>query len=57
MQQVIVALIVVAAGVFLGRQVWRAVASARSATRGGCDSGCGCAPTTSSRTGSDPLTL
>jgi hypothetical protein len=57
MQQVIVGLIVLAAGVFLGRRVWSAMVSARAATSGGCDSGCGCATPTTARSSKDPLTL
>jgi hypothetical protein len=37
-----VGVIVSAAVLFIGRRVWRAVQSARRASAGGCDSGCGC---------------
>ena len=43
-QQVIVALIVLSAVVFIVRRVWSAIASARAAKSAGCASGCGCEP-------------
>lgn len=42
-QTLVVAPIVLAAGSYLGRRVWRVVAASKVAKRGGgCDSGCGC---------------
>jgi hypothetical protein len=44
MQQFIVAVIVLLATLFVGRKVWRVIASARASADGGaaCASGCGC---------------
>ena len=44
LQQVIVALIVLSAVVFIARRVWTAIASARATKSSGCASGCGCEP-------------
>jgi hypothetical protein len=53
-QTVIVLLIVLAAGVYAGRRLWRTLRPAKTA---GCDAGCGCgaddaAPTDWAKTGS-----
>jgi FeoB-associated Cys-rich membrane protein len=44
MQQLLVVLIVLSAAGFVGRRVWRAIAAARAPKGNGCDTGCGCAP-------------
>jgi hypothetical protein len=55
-EQLVVALIVLAATGFLARRVVRSIQSARSKSGAGCDSGCGCAPAASQRE-RDPLSL
>lgn len=47
-EQLIIAAIVLGAATFIVRRVWAAIAAAR-APKGGCGSGCGCAPATQSR--------
>jgi hypothetical protein len=52
-QQLLVGVIVLCAAAFITRRVWRTVASARAASKGGasaCASDCGCAPAASKRT-------
>jgi FeoB-associated Cys-rich membrane protein len=41
-ETLVVGVIVSAAVLFIGRRAWRAVQSARRASAGGCDAGCGC---------------
>lgn len=48
-EQLVVALIVASALFFIGRRFWRAVASARATSAGGCDAGCGCDTVATSR--------
>ena len=45
LEQLIISAIVLGAALFIGRRIWRTIASARAPKGGGCDSGCGCAPT------------
>lgn len=42
MDSLVVALIVAAAALYVGRRVWRAAASARRKTEPGCGGDCGC---------------
>ncbi len=44
-EQLIIAAIVLGAVAFIGRRLWLAIAAARAPKGGGCNSGCGCAPT------------
>jgi hypothetical protein len=46
LEQLTIAAIVLGALLYVGRRMWSAIASAR-APKGGCGSGCGCAPTSS----------
>ncbi len=55
-EQVIVGLIVLAATFFIGRRVWSAIAAVRAPKgAGGCDSGCGCAPTATTHRTNTPV--
>ena len=53
-QQVIVALIVLSAVVFIARRVWSAIASARAAKGADCGSGCGCESAVPTRIDREP---
>ncbi len=46
LEQLIIAALVLAATLYIGRRAWAAIASAR-APKGGCGSDCGCAPAAS----------
>ncbi len=46
LEQLIIAAIVLGAAFFIGRRLWLSIAAARAPKGTGCDSGCGCAPTT-----------
>ncbi len=47
LEPLIIGAIVLAAAIYIGRRVWAAIAASR-APKGGCGSGCGCAPSASS---------
>ncbi len=53
LEPLIIGAIVLTAIIYIGRRAWAAIAAAR-APKGGCGSGCGCAPTASSAPRSSP---
>ena len=50
-QTLITILLVLGAGVYLGRRMWRQLAGARGKGDAGCASGCGCGPAPAARPG------
>ena len=43
LEALIIGAVVLGAAIYIGRRAWAAIAAAR-APKGGCGSGCGCAP-------------